>query len=127
MESNARPPLVRTFSADPAAVPASREAVKALLRSWGRTDLEDDATLVTSELVGNAIRYGDEIVLTVRQDDQERVVVEVWDPAPEAPVRHEAGELDEDGRGLLLVEMCSDEWGCTPGATSGKTVWAKIK
>ncbi|GAA2434574.1 hypothetical protein GCM10010191_56320 [Actinomadura vinacea] len=127
MDCKDGPQYALTLRTVPAAVPAGRQLVKAMLRFRALPELKDDATLVTAELVGNAIRYGQEIVLLLLLDDQRRVVVQVWDADPELPVLRDPEELDEGGRGLLLVKMCADEWGCTPCALGGKIVWAKIK
>lgn len=127
MDVNDRPQYMLTLKGAPVAVPTGRELVKALVKYWWVPELEDSATLVAAELIGNAIRYGQDIVLMLYLDDQRRVVVQVWDADPALPVPGEAAELDEGGRGLLLVEACSDEWGCTPDVLGGKIVWAKIK
>ncbi len=42
--------------------------------------------------------------------DEASVLILVWDGNPQPPVRIDAGELNEHGRGLLLVEALSDQW-----------------
>jgi hypothetical protein len=37
-----------------------------------------------------------------------------------------AGELPECGRGLLLVAVYADRWGCTRRDDIVKTVWAEV-
>ncbi|GAA3498026.1 hypothetical protein GCM10019016_051290 [Streptomyces prasinosporus] len=91
----------------------------------------DDATLIVSELVTNAVVHaGTDVHLTCRLEETGALVVEVSDrhpsraprgTEPEAPP-HEAPEY---GRGLPLVAALSEAWGVTyrPGT---KTVWARL-
>jgi hypothetical protein len=53
------------------------------------------------------------------------VLIQVWDGNNQMP-RHSELELDaEHGRGLLLVESLSAEWGAfAPERAGGKVVWA---
>jgi hypothetical protein len=42
------------------------------------------------------------------------------------PVRPQKADADgESGRGLLLVTVLADAWGCEPHHPGGKTVWAE--
>jgi hypothetical protein len=68
--------------------------------------------------------------------DQAQVVVLVWDASPRPPVRMMADGDAEDGRGLLLVEALSEQWGwhlpgeddgALAGDQSGKFVWAIVQ
>ena len=62
------------FAADPASVPGARRFVADGLRSWGRGDLVDDATLCVSELAGNAALHGDGTFIQVSVLDLDQVV-----------------------------------------------------
>ena len=53
------------------------------------------------------------------------VLISVWDGSSQAPVRQEAGPDDESGRGLLIVESLSRDWGSYRTA-DGKVVWVLI-
>jgi hypothetical protein len=59
--------------------------------------------------------------------DGQRVLIQVWDGNDKLPAPQHA-ELDaETGRGLLLVESLSAEWGSYPPERSGgKVVWALV-
>jgi hypothetical protein len=47
-----------------------------------------------------------------------------WDPSPAQPVLQAPDDDAEHGRGLLMVELISDQWGCQPSPElGGKTVW----
>jgi hypothetical protein len=59
--------------------------------------------------------------------DEQSVLVQVWDGDHHMPERRAAAPDDESGRGLLLVETLSAEWGAyvLEGAT-GKITWALV-
>ena len=87
--------------------------------------------LVVSELVTNAVRasaVADEphdVVLTLRLLP-DRVAIEVFDRNPNSPVLTDPDTEAESGRGLLLVEALSDEWGHRFPPSGGKTVFAVL-
>jgi hypothetical protein len=57
--------------------------------------------------------------------DRHSVLIQVWDGNRHHPIPQNAGPDAEAGRGLLLVETLSAEWGCyEPGGQGGKIVWA---
>ena len=78
--------------------------------------MTEDARLLVSELVTNAISHtdpGPESCVEVRVDTASgRLRVEVASPGPRFEVRP-AEPLDEavSGRGLLLVDRIADRWG----------------
>ncbi|MFI8101850.1 SpoIIE family protein phosphatase [Streptomyces sp. NPDC086023] len=99
----------------------AREFARAQLAAWGLEGLADTTELLVSELVTNALRYGEgEIRLRLLLD--RTLVCEVWDGALAQPRRRRARDTDEGGRGLQLVGLLSTSWGSrrTP---RGKTVW----
>jgi anti-sigma regulatory factor (Ser/Thr protein kinase) len=113
----------------PGAVPCARYHCRQVLWEWRLTRLADNVELLVSELVTNAITasraMGD--YLPVRLwllSDTARVVIMVWDANPHMPVQEHAAEEAESGRGLLLVETISDQWGMFPTPPCGKSVWA---
>jgi hypothetical protein len=58
--------------------------------------------------------------------DRERVLIEVWDADERMPVRGQPDPDAEHGRGLLLVETLSEDWGThRPAGYPGKIVWAR--
>lgn len=88
----------------------------------------DEAELLVSELVTNAVRHGaPPITMRVECDGSKGLRVSVTDNNPEpAQVRH-AGPLDESGRGLRLVDVISDAWGVEPRTDAGKDVWFRLR
>ena len=86
----------------------------------------DDAALVLSELVGNAVRHADGPSLQVRLRRSGEVLrIAVHDDSPVPPRPRDAAEGDESGRGMHIVEALSSSWGWEPRPT-GKVVWADV-
>ncbi len=113
--------------------PTSPAEARGHIRSTGDglpRDLFEIALLLTSELVTNAVRYGGpSIVLTVK-DEPDVFRVEVHDDGPRAP-RPQHGATTGNavsGRGLLLVESLSHEWGTSRrNHETGKSVWFTLR
>ncbi|UYQ64191.1 SpoIIE family protein phosphatase [Streptomyces peucetius] len=109
---------------EPRSVGRARELARGQLTAWGLEALVDTVELLVSELVTNALRYGEgEIRLRLLQD--RTLVCEVWDAGLVQPRRRRARDTDEGGRGLQLVGLLSAAWGSrrTP---RGKTVWFEL-
>ncbi|WP_028811852.1 SpoIIE family protein phosphatase [Streptomyces flavidovirens] len=109
---------------EPRSVGRARELARGQLVTWGLEDLVDTTELLVSELVTNALRYGEgEIRLRLLLD--RTLVCEVWDAGLVQPRRRRARDTDEGGRGLQLVGLLSAAWGSrrTP---RGKTVWFEL-
>ena len=113
----------------------AREFATNTLTSWGLHDLVDDATVIISELVTNAVRHGlpayaaaagdMPIKLTIVRQDR-FVLCIVSDPSDQDPKVRPADDVCENGRGLHVIEALSRVWGWTPLPGSGKAVWAAL-
>ncbi|ELP65351.1 SpoIIE family protein phosphatase [Streptomyces turgidiscabies] len=113
-----------TLPREPRSVGRAREYTRTQLTAWGLEPLIDTTELLVSELVTNALRYGEgEIRLRLLLDRM--LVCEVWDAGLVQPRRRRARDTDEGGRGLQLVGLLSAAWGSrrTP---RGKTVWFEL-
>jgi anti-sigma regulatory factor (Ser/Thr protein kinase) len=115
----------------PGSVPAARRHVRDALGSHGLGEFAQDAAIITSELVGNAVRHacGNDattigVTLTCAGSPP-AVTILVSDSCSRGPVRRETPADDEQGRGLQIVEALSVHWGwrCEDG---GKTVFAVL-
>jgi anti-sigma regulatory factor (Ser/Thr protein kinase) len=115
---------------------AAREFSTSTLLGWGLPVLADDAAVVVSELVSNAIRHGVsgqdgvsgrngriELILWRRPG---HVICAVTDPGVGTPVLADPDPLAEDGRGLRVVEALSASWGWTTLGGCRKAVWAAL-
>ena len=84
----------------------------------------DDALLLVSEAVANAVRYGAPPIVVAGDCDVRRGLrVRVRDGSPCPPVRRTAGPLDEGGRGVHLIDLLSAEWGVDEVPEGGKDLW----
>jgi len=114
-------------------VPSARAHVQQLLWEWGQAELGQDAGVVVSELVTNAVMWSAELrpavtsVLVWLGSDSRFVLVAVADASPRPPMRLELDPDAEGGRGLALVEAFSSRWGWHPTTMVGlvKVVWAE--
>jgi hypothetical protein len=123
------------FPPDPVWVRPTREVVRTLLAAVSRDDLVEEAVLLTSETVTNAVRacldtgvrepvrmYG-----AYEGEAGGTFTVSVHDRAPGRPVARDAGDEDEGGRGLELLAGCAKAWGvCGHGPEPGKSVWFEL-
>ncbi len=102
-----------------------RERVIERLEQWDvPDDVSRDLTLITSELVTNAMIHGGPEVELRLERRAHQVSVEVQDDAAgELPTTRDPDDDDEHGRGLNIVEVLSDEWGLRRTGR-GKSVWS---
>ena len=107
----------------------ARHAVRVALGCWGLDHLAENATLLVSEVVGNAIRHasagGSALELELAAVG-ELLRIEVLDADPRAPTLRDPGDGDEGGFGLVVVQALADAWGVRPTA-SGKAVWFELR
>ncbi|MDX2849939.1 ATP-binding protein [Actinacidiphila glaucinigra] len=116
----------------PTSVGLARHRVRDHLEGWEQEgETVESVVLVVSELATNAVRYSPllerefEVAVTVHSDGS--CVVEVSDGGAQSrPVPRDAGDGDESGRGLRLVQALSDTWGVRERGRYGKTVWAVL-
>lgn len=111
---------------DTGAIRRARKTVGDQLWAWGLPDLVDDAELITSELVTNAIAHGaGDIELRVYAlDDRVRISVLDQNPAGVPRIAADRG-LQVGGRGLSLIDQISLAWGHEILGDS-KEVWAEL-
>ncbi len=104
----------------------SRRIVAETLEQAGFDELTEDAELVTSELVGNALLHTDSDVRVSIGIEGDTVRVEVHDDSPVLPVPGMLGPEATSGRGLILVEQLTHRWGVTRVPARGKHVWFEL-
>jgi CheY-like chemotaxis protein len=116
---------VHRVDAHAAEVAGARNALRSWCRDWGCTDVVDDAVVVVSELVTNAVLHagtGCELRARVSHD---RLRIEVLDEGAGSPDPQLVSDEDEHGRGLILVSALSAAWG-VEALDVGKIVWAEL-
>ncbi|CAL9602047.1 hypothetical protein GCM10010266_43200 [Streptomyces griseomycini] len=112
-------------------VASARSFVRDTLQGWGFGDIVDDAVVLTSELVTNAVVHAGTSadLLCLRGDDGVRIEVADRYPEREVPVQGSAvnmGSPDrEGGRGLQLCAALAGRWGVEYTPTH-KTVWFQL-
>ncbi|WP_268249549.1 PAS domain S-box protein [Streptomyces poonensis] len=96
------------------------------LATWDCAHLADDARLLVSEVLTNAIQHAEgPLGLHLRRTATE-LTVEISDHSPHLPQPRLAAPDDESGRGLLLVDALADSWGVRP-TDDGKTTWFTLR
>jgi len=127
----------------PSAPSLARRHAAGTMQEWGiPAEIAESAKIVISELVTNACASAttdapllsvdsrnfdgfDEISLTLRLVPG-RLVIEVFDSSPKPPVIAAADSDSESGRGLMLVEALTKEWGFFFPPVEGKIVYGLI-
>jgi anti-sigma regulatory factor (Ser/Thr protein kinase) len=139
-------------------VRSARRQARRVLCQWHLEAFADTVELLVSELTTNAVRASAMIAEPLREvgqvrraarvrfwltSDRHSVLIQVWDGGHHQPARQNARLDAEAGRGLLLVETLSAQWGCYaparpagldgpaglggldgPAGLGGKIVWA---
>ena len=130
------------LAAEASAPRYARAFVPGVLGDWGLEYLREDAELVASELVTNALRVTcaarpasctasplRRAMIRVRLVLLEgSLIIEVWDQVVARPAPARATDPDaENGRGMLIVEALSAQWNSYDPAEGGKWVWAELR
>ncbi len=115
----------------PESVPIARFHVRAALGFHGLGECADDAAIITSELVTNAVQHvcdngtkTIEVTLTHALSPA-AVTILVSDSSPQGPVRRDTSAGNEQGRGLQIVEALSAHWGWHQ-QEGGKAIFATL-
>ncbi|WP_405602754.1 SpoIIE family protein phosphatase [Streptomyces sp. NBC_01410] len=120
-----------TFDPVGRSVATARAFVRDTLQGWGHADVVDDAVVLTSELVTNAVVHAGTAadVLCLRTDDGVRVEVGDRYPEREIPLQGSGRVIvspdRENGRGLLLCAALASRWGVEYTPTH-KQVWFQL-
>jgi two-component sensor histidine kinase len=124
MDSRAAPPVTLQLSPGPLAPRIARDVVRQALADLDRTTV-DKVTLLTSEIVTNAVVHAaTPVTVTIERDEARvRVVAEDADEALPAPRQSPS---ERGGFGLQIVSDLADDWGAEtqPG---GKRVWFEVR
>jgi hypothetical protein len=103
----------------------ARRFTRDRLKTWGLLAVADNAILMISELVTNAILHGgDGAHLTLTYADL-KIRAEVRDSSPVMPVVRSYSETATTGRGMVIVDALAAAWG-TFAVDGGKVVWFEL-
>lgn len=113
--------------ADLGTAAAARRFVADVLwqRGFSRSGIED-AVLITSEVVTNAVIHAGTDVDVVVVADAGQARVEVHDGLPEPPVRQPLQPDHPNGFGLHVVDAVAECWGVRE-FEGGKCVWFEVR
>ena len=109
-------------------VPRARAFVRRSLAGWGVDEVADEAELLTSELLANAVLHARPPYRLVVHQLAVAVRIEVWDSAPEIlPVRRSRSSDAATGRGLAVADTLSESWGVEISIDGKqKGVWVEL-
>jgi anti-sigma regulatory factor (Ser/Thr protein kinase) len=89
-------------------------------------DTSDTAVLLATELVTNAVEHGRGSAYLDAAVQDRAIRLEVSDSSTVVPQPNTAvNEMDERGRGLILIQALASRWGVLP-RSDGKTVWCEL-
>jgi anti-sigma regulatory factor (Ser/Thr protein kinase) len=125
------PSASTTLPPDPTSARACRRFLVGALEDWDADEFADEAVLLLSELVTNAVLHaGTEIVVSVRLKAAARggrvLRVEVRDGNPRLPAVRHYSMLSGTGRGLALVAGTARKWDAEALPSGGKRVWFEL-
>ena len=117
----------RTFAGSPPSVKAARDFTTDALVGAPKEVL-DSVVLMVSELASNCVRFAATDFTVVVERLGEEIRVEVADGGGGAPTMRSPEPQDLSGRGLMIVEAMSEEWGVASATPApGKTVWFTVR
>jgi hypothetical protein len=106
------------LSPEPGSILLAREFVGRRLAEHGLSHLVDDIRLVASELATNAIVHANSGITVLLQLNGSVVTLSVHDSSSAVPVMTVGDVMDACGRGLVIIDLLSLEWGVA-ALTSG--------
>jgi anti-sigma regulatory factor (Ser/Thr protein kinase) len=111
-------------------VDAARQAREATAKALSRWHCSpacvEDAMLIVSEMVTNAVRHGGGRVQLRLGRSAGFLRVEVGDASPAPPRLLPLDPTAECGRGLRIVDRLASRWGSRP-VQDGKVVWVDLR
>jgi anti-sigma regulatory factor (Ser/Thr protein kinase) len=120
------------FAPLPTAIACARLHAVNMLYEGGLRDMADDAALIVSELMTNALNAS--VVLADRppialglRASRERLIIEAWDHSRLDATPASADSDEENGRGLAIVAALSKRWGSQHFAHNLKVIWAEVE
>jgi anti-sigma regulatory factor (Ser/Thr protein kinase) len=107
---------------------AARRAMRSVLMGWGYRDPDwlDEAELIVSELVSNAVRHGGGCIELSMQSHDHQVVTRAADGSSVVPRRRYHLGPDAGGLGLKIIEAYGAGWGAED-YQGGKRVWVRLR
>ena len=119
--------LLMTLPASSESVRTGRYVTRMVLSAWRLSRLEEDAVLVVSELLTNAVRHarGTGAIELDLHATPAWLRIEIQDHDRQWPRPRIVNELSESGFGFVLIDALAASWGVRETET-GKAVWAEL-
>ena len=111
---------------DTGGVPLARQFLRDHCRDWSCPGVLDDALVVVTELVTNALVHAGPFCELRAVLSGGVLRLQVSDSGVGMPDPRAATDTDEGGRGLLLVNALCAAWGTVALPAGGKVVWAEL-
>lgn len=105
----------------------ARQVAREVLTAWGLARVEDTTLLLVSELVTSAARHAksSDVITLELEVVQTCLRIEAYRCRPGLAAPRTAGEFDDLGFGLALMDCVASRWGVRETVT-GTTVWAEL-
>lgn len=115
----------------PTAIGCGRDHVRHVLAEWGLTAFADDAILLTSEILTNALKASQTLptpapIALRLLANSDHLIIEAWDQQTAGYELQPRTADDEHGRGLMVVTALSHRWGVTRINARYKAVWCEL-
>lgn len=114
------------LAAEPMSAALARDFVRVHLIAHRLSHLVEDVRMVASELATNAVAHARTQFLVTLSSADGSVLLTIKDESTSAPVRSVPDVMDMSGRGLMIVEALSQEWGTSADGRGSKSVWASF-
>ena len=114
------------LAAEPVSASKARDFICQHLVAHDLLYLVEDVRLVASELATNAMVHARTPFVVTLSELDGVVLLDIRDGSASVPVRTGPQVGDRGGRGMMLVELLSHEWGISADGSGSKSVWASF-
>ena len=114
------------LAAEPVSASMARDFICEHLVAHDLLYLVEDIRLVASELATNAMVHARTPFVVTLSEMNGVVLLAIRDGSAPGPVTTAPRAMDMGGRGLVLVEQLSHEWGARTDRDGSKSVWASF-
>jgi anti-sigma regulatory factor (Ser/Thr protein kinase) len=114
------------LAAEPVSASRARDFICEHLVAHDLLYLVEDIRLVASELATNAMVHARTPFVVTLSETNGVVLLAIRDGSTSVPVPTTPQVMDMGGRGLVLVELLSHEWGASTDGSGSKSVWASF-
>jgi len=114
------------LAGEPMSAAAARDFVRLHLVAHQLSHLVEAVRLVASELATNAVTHAQTPFRVTLSSSNGWVLLAIQDGSTAPPVQSAPSVMDMSGRGLMIVELLSQEWGTSTDGHGFKSVWASF-